>query len=458
MTNGSHRHIVSKDSAPALHWVEAIFKERLGPDFALRREGADTVLRLPGAESRVLFPSWQSFDSPSAELPFCWWNGGGEALVLPLGARIPAPGAGEMSCPLVSFSADDVRFGFDLPGLVFWALSRKEELEATDTDEHGRFSHASSHAYRHQYLDRPVVDEWFHLLRQVVERIWPGSLRAKPTFRMLTSHDIDAPSRIAFQPWHAIAASMVREAAVRRRPGASLNILRVKSRSSRGLLPEDPANTFGLIMDMAERHGSPAAFYFICGRTDRARDARYEPGAPAIRRLMRDLHARGGEIGLHPSYGTFLRPDLIAAEAARLRGILDAEGIRQPVVGGRMHYLRMRVPSTLRSLQSAGLAHDATLGYAHVPGFRCGTCFEYPAFDLEAGEAMAIRVRPLVAMEATIIAPKHMDLGYGGAALEKFMRLKNACRSVGGEFTLLWHNSELEKKEAKDLYAAVLEG
>lgn len=92
--------------------------------------------------------------------------------------------------------------------------------------------------------------------------------------------------------------------------------------------------------------------------------------------------------------------------------------------------------------------------YADRPGFRCGTCFEYPAFDPVAQEALSLRIRPLIAMKCTVTSSLYMGLGTGTEALEVFTALKNTCRAIGGSFTLLWHNSEM--KRSKELYKKVL--
>jgi hypothetical protein len=97
------------------------------------------------------------------------------------------------------------------------------------------------------------------------------------------------------------------------------------------------------------------------------------------------------------------------------------------------------------------------MSYADRAGFRCGTCFEYPAFDPVAGRALNLRIRPLIAMECTVMSERYMGLGSTELALNKFKDLKDACRGVDGCFTLLWHNSELMTQSAKDLYVAVLE-
>jgi peptidoglycan/xylan/chitin deacetylase (PgdA/CDA1 family) len=209
-------------------------------------------------------------------------------------------------------------------------------------------------------------------------------------------------------------------------------------------------------MDESDRHGLTSAFYFICGRTAPGLDADYEPEHPVIRELMRRIHARGHEIGLHPSYNTYQHPEAIVAEARRLRAVTDQEGIHQAEWGGRMHFLRWEHPSTMNGWNQAGMDYDSTLSYADRPGFRCGTCFEYPAFDPVAQRALNLRIRPLIAMECTVMAPRYMGLGIGEAAFAKFKELKDACRAVGGCFTLLWHNSQFDSAEERALYRDVL--
>jgi hypothetical protein len=121
-----------------------------------------------------------------------------------------------------------------------------------------------------------------------------------------------------------------------------------------------------------------------------------------------------------------------------------------------MHYLRWEHPTTLRAWADAGMAYDSTLSYADRPGFRCGTCFEYPAFDPVTQEVLSLHVRPLIAMECTVMAPRYMGLGNGDAALAKFVALKNTCRAVGGCFTLLWHNTQFDSQADRQIYQHVL--
>lgn len=101
------------------------------------------------------------------------------------------------------------------------------------------------------------------------------------------------------------------------------------------------------------------------------------------------------------------------------------------------------------------MTYDSTLSYADLPGFRCGTCFEYPAFNTVTQQTLQIRIRPLIAMECTVIAERYMGLGYTDAAVAQFELLKDACRKVGVCFTLLWHNSHFTSTKDQDLYKRI---
>ena len=180
-------------------------------------------------------------------------------------------------------------------------------------------------------------------------------------------------------------------------------------------------------MDLSETLGMRSAFYFICGHTD-PHDADYKISHPAIRSLLKKIHERGHEIGLHPSYGTYRKPHLLSQEASSLRRICASEGIDQREWGGRMHYLRWEQPTTLKGLVKANIDYDSTLGYADRPGFRCGTCFEYPAFDPITQQVLPLRIRPLIAMECSVMSKLYMGLGTGVEALDVFSDLKMLAR------------------------------
>ena len=171
---------------------------------------------------------------------------------------------------------------------------------------------------------------------------------------------------------------------------------------------------------------------------------------------MSDINARGHEIGYHASIDTYQNRDLIQQEMNLLRGACNNVGVGQASYGSRQHYLRIKVPVTLRHLASAAVAYDTSLGYADHAGFRCGTCWEYEFFDVEKRERIGILERPLIVMECSVIDEQYMGLGHGQTALETMLGLARLCRTFSGDFTLLWHNSLLTSQEEIQLYKEVL--
>jgi hypothetical protein len=147
---------------------------------------------------------------------------------------------------------------------------------------------------------------------------------------------------------------------------------------------------------------------------------------------------------------------LLGGPAARLQRIAAEEGIQQPEWGGRMHFLRWHWPTTAHGWEQAGFHYDSTLSYADRPGFRCGTCHAYPMFDPVAQRQLQLIQRPLIVMECSVIAERYLGLGYGPDALALIQQLQQRCRAVGGQFTLLWHNSHFTRSEDRELYRETL--
>jgi hypothetical protein len=333
----------------------------------------------------------------------------------------------------------------DLLGGIFFLLTRYEELVRGDRDAHDRFPGAAATAP----VERPLADEYVERLRERLEKAFPGLETQRPSFRVQPSHDVDVPLGRDPRLTRTLRAAAL-DVAKRREPALAARRLRA-FRSGR---PEDDTcNTFPFLLAASERRGLRSTFYVMAGVTDPARDGGYALDDPWLQRLLLELSDRGHELGLHPSYGTFRDEAALAGELATLRSALERAGASTNVAGGRQHYLRWE-PETWTRYASAGLAHDASVGFADRPGFRAGTCFDYPAFDLRARRVLPLRERPLVAMEVSFL--QYLGLSHEHA-FDRMAELKRACRRVGGTFTFLWHNNRLQTARDRALYEAVLD-
>lgn len=441
-----------------LAWLQQVLFERFGHIFQIVSVDASfiSIALQEGTAVILLTVDTAAFNRRDSALPFSSWDAVAEGWVSVLGKPLPAPGAERLPAPLIERTETGFCIHYDILGLSYWMLTRLEEIDPKNLDEYGRFPAQYSHAFKYDYLEYPVVDAWLHILGQVMQRLWPTLELKLHHFRTFVSHDVDAPSRYGFRTAGGIVHAMAGDVLKRQDFKSAVLGPWIRLNSKEKLHPSDPYNNFDWIMHVAEHHGLVSAFYFICGHTSQEYDADYEPEHPAIRDLMQRIHARGHEIGLHSSFGSYKAPEIIMAEAERLRQACRSAGVTLTKFGGRMHYLRWEHPLTMRALASAGLAYDNTLTYAGHAGFRCGTCFEYPAFDPLEGRQLSLRIRPLVAMESSVLSSVHMGLGSGGAAFAKFCELKRTCQLLSGCFTLLWHNTQFDTKAKRELYQAVL--
>lgn len=448
---------MSKFTLSALNWLLLILEERFGHEFKLDLDSLGLKLSLVSmSQGYILFPKLEeAFHLSDSNFPCSQWDADKAGWVSVLEKPLPAPCVSELSEPLIEEKEGCFVINYDILGLTYWMLNRIEEIGRTDLDNHNRFPATASHAYKNGYLESPIVDEWLHILKQVIQRTWPTLELKRHQFSMKVSHDVDRPSRYGFRDTkgliRAIGGDLIKYKDIKAICQAPYVWLTTK----KSLNTQDPYNTFNWIMDKSEAAGVVSAFYFICGG-DHANDAEYNIEHPVIRNLIREIYARGHEIGLHPSYLTYKKPELIKQEFEKLRIICRQEGVHQKEWGGRMHYLRWQHPTTLQAWDNAGLDYDSTLSYADRPGFRCGTCFEYPAFNPVEQTILKIRIRPLIAMESTVISSQYLGLGLTYEAKQKFLELKNTCEKVSGVFTLLWHNSELISMNQNLVYESVV--
>lgn len=292
----------------------------------------------------------------------------------------------------------------------------------------------------------------------MLHRLWPMLIRKSRQYRIHVSCDVDAPYVCVDSSSFGMIKRLGGDVLKRRSLGMALQMLKNSLRRRQGDYSEDPyLNAIKWIMDVNEKAGNQVAFYFIASHSHPTLDGCYSIHEPVIRNLLRCIASRGHEIGLHSSYNTYQGAEQTCREADILRHVMEKEGIHQEVLGGRQHFLRWQTSKTAINLEAAGLDYDSTLSFADRPGFRCGTCHEYPMYDLINRCTLKLRQRPLILMECTVVAERYMGMGYSETALETMKAYKQTCRRFGGNFALLWHNSHLMTLDDRRFYSELVE-
>lgn len=356
----------------------------------------------------------------------------------------------------IALSETSVECGIDIFGSIFLMLSRFEEVALPDRDNHDRFPAIASLAWKGDFLYRPIVDEYRELLWAMMKRLWPGLTRRHRDGRIRVSCDVDQPfDRVGSSP-KALARSIGGDLARRRSPRLALRRTRNFFAHRRGDLRFDPYYTFDWYMDVCEREGHCAAFYFIPDHSAGAIDGSYAIDEPRVLALIGSMAKRGHEIGVHGSYNSYRDGEQIRRERSRLAQACEKAGGDANIAGNRQHYLRWDASRTPDELDAAGFTYDTTGSFADRPGFRYGTSHPFAMWSWQNLAPMRLRQRPLILMEGSVLGEAYLGFGHSPQAMNLMQSLKSRSLKYGGDFTLLWHNSSLLIKEDRAFFQEII--
>lgn len=317
----------------------------------------------------------------------------------------------------------------DLLASILFTLCRREEIDAPERDVHGRFPTAASVASRHNFLHRPIVDEYGLAFQQILKILIPAWRPAARTLRVKVSHDIDLLG-IPFSLKSAIGHLLQRGSP----QSCARDLVSLVS-------PLEPTylSSVRTLCNLSSARGLRSALYWKASSRGQF-DAGYDLGNPKIARVIDWAKKQGAEMGLHPGYEAYLARPKLKEEVERYR-----KTVKDEKIGGRQHYLRW-CPATWEDWESCDLAYDSSVGFPDRIGFRAGTCIPYLPWLWESDRCAELLEIPLLVMDGAIIGDQGLK---SDERLMGVFELLRRCASVGGVFTLLWHNSSLLKPYAQ---------
>jgi len=324
----------------------------------------------------------------------------------------------------------------DLPLSILLTLSLWEETLESPRDEHGRLQAKNSLAFASGFLDRPIVDEYGLALEQALGFLFPSWKKTARKLRVKLSHDADHVG-IPFR-WRTALRHSVRSRSIQ-------NSFRdVFSRMS-NIEPAE-LNSVRTIALTSKRYGLNSAVYWKASPPG-LRDSGYDPRHPKVRQVVNWLDEMGVESGVHPGYNTVHSPEKLRREIAILR-----ETLGERPLGGRQHYLRWS-PDSWIDWENCGLSYDSSVGFPDRIGFKAGTCIPYQPWLFPLNRRANLIEIPLLVMDRTLI--EYMGLNKG-QAIHCVNQMLERCRSVGGVFTILWHNDVFLHPFYRDVYMGLL--
>ncbi len=333
--------------------------------------------------------------------------------------------------PLVEQVGGTLAIHADIIASTYFLITRYEEIiQRNIRDEHGRFPGKMSLPYRAGFLHRPIVDEYRLLLRKWLQQYGLRLPEVKKEIQHIwLTHDLDAPT--LYRTWKGLIRS------IRDKRGLISSI-----QGRYGPVENDPYYTFPWIFEqnnlLREQTGKEicqAILFIRSGGKCKQDKPHYSLHSKDISQLIESVLSNDMKIGLHSSYQAGKSPSLIKKE----KTILE-ENTGKSIRLNRHHFLSSREPEDMTHLEAAGITDDFTMGYADVAGFRLGTSYPVRWINPVTRRLSSILQHPLTIMDCSLEEKKYMGLSYEEAQAYS-LNLIEQVKNVGGELTLLWHNT-----------------
>lgn len=314
---------------------------------------------------------------------------------------------------------------FDLFGAAFYLLSRYEEYLPHTKDTYGRYSHANSLAYKHQFLHIPLIEYWQQGLHKALAQTNSGYIFKAPAFEICISYDIDIAYKYNGKGVWRNLAGFVKDA---------LNFNWVLIPERIGTLAgniKDPFDQYEAILSLHKQTQIPAVFFLLVAARQEGYDKNIDPAYPVFQQLAGNIAALH-TTGLHPSTAAFARHQLLQDEKKQLEGI-----IKKPITCSRQHYIMMNLPATYQALITAGIQADYSMGYGSINGFRASYSRPYHWFDLSTNTISDLVIHPFCWMDANSIFEEKQT---PDEAKNQLIHYTDALRQTGGILGLIFHN------------------
>lgn len=338
------------------------------------------------------------------------------------------------------FPSKNADHQFDVFSAIFFLITRMEEYEAKEVDEHGRYISSQSILVQHKVNHIPIVDVWVYDLIDQLNHCYHSNFQLSRKYKQYVTIDIDNAYAFKYKGfWRSFGGTVKDGITNKTKFKQRLDLWKGNS--------DDPYDTYGYLNSFSKKLSLEVVFFILLG--DYAKyDKNIDHNHPKMIELLGQLK-KFGQLGIHPSYQSFGKPHLINQEKERLKDCIDSN-----VSHSRFHFLRYTMPDSYRNLLKCGIENDYSMGYADQYGFRAGTCTPFYFYDLKSESKTSLKIHPFAYMEGVLKDYYAMDTK---EATNSINQLKEAVQKVNGVFTSIWHNESLSDKDRWKGWRSVFE-
>ena len=321
----------------------------------------------------------------------------------------------------IFFTTENADCSFDIFAAIFYLISRYEEYLLHTEDTYGRFAHENSLAFQNNFLHLPLVNLWLQDFKQQLLQHFPSLIFQPKHFSFIPTYDIDI-------------AWSYKEKGLRRNVGGFLKNPSLDRISTLFGNKKDPFDCYDFLHDMHSNFKLSPLYFFLVAKQNGMYDKNILPFNKAMQQLIKD-HAAKYSIGLHPSWSSYNKPEIIKEEKNTLQHIAE-----KTVTNTRQHYIKLTLPQTYQQLIKNGFTDDYSMGYGSINGFRASTASSFNWYDLSAEKITSLRIHPFCFMDGNCFYEEKKSLQQSASALLDYYKI---CKEVNGELITIFHNDFL---------------
>lgn len=340
-------------------------------------------------------------------------------------------------------TSENSNLPFDIFAASFYLLSRYEEYLPHVKDEYGRFTAKESLAYKHNFLEQPVVDIWAYKLKALLQSKFEDYQFQKRSYKVQPV--IDVPMAYYFK-----------NKGLLRTIGGTLNDLRrLKLRQfyNRYMtlmnFKRDPNDTFKWIITKQKNYKFKFLVFFLIGDYSTF-DKNISVNKKQFVSLIKSV-SDYCKVGLKASYFALENFDILKREKLKMESITNYN-----LEMSRHSFSKINLPESYRNLIDLEIKKDFTMGYIKEMGFRASTCTPFQFYDLDYEIQTPLQINSFHCFDFALLKHKsQLD------KKETLLRLIHQVKKVNGTFTPIFHNysfSDLERWEGfRELFTIILD-
>ena len=344
--------------------------------------------------------------------------------------EVPHQNSGSETILFPAETSESTEWDFDLFAAIFYLVSRYEEYKGFTPDAHHRFPPEASILNKTKSFEFPLVNSWVQKLKKDLILKFPDLIFDEPKFRFISTIDIDSTFQYKEKGFLWSVSGFLKDF-------FRGNFAEVSNRfKTLTGFKKDTFDVFGDIKAIHKINNTEVIYFWLLAnysKFDKNISWNNKNQSDVIKKLSKDY-----EIGIHPSYQSNSKFDLVEVEMNRLEKITG----QKPKLS-RQHFLIHQFPFTYSNLIKNGIEQDYTLGYTSQYGFRAGIASPFYFYDLEKDETTNLLLYPFCSMDIT---PLHYYKLTPEQAIEKNRELLKKVIQVNGTFISLWHNESLSGK------------